>query len=85
MSCKNILSWCFYRVRLHKIKKKKPGLYKDDQDFALLLTMGPYLKIKKILQMLGETDENKCIHSLSQKPFPFPVSFFFFWMGGGAQ
>lgn len=84
MSPKNILSWYFYRVRLHK-KEKMPGLCKDDQDSALLLTMGPYLKIKKILQMLGEMDENKCVHCLSQKPFLFPVSFFFFWMGGSDQ
>lgn len=40
--------------------------------------MGPYLQIqKKILQMLEEMDENKCIHSLRQKPICFAVFFFF--------
>ena len=34
--------------------------------------------------MVEEMHENNCIHSSSQKPFPF-LSFFFFWMGEGSD
>lgn len=41
-----------------------------------------YLKIRKdSLQMFEEMNGNKYVHSLSQKHFLVPVSFFFFFDG----